>query len=198
MQIPYLKCEEIIMTSERAFGDYLMIDARKKLMQAYKHAGIKRFHDMNAGTLEYTHVKWLVSYYTYIVGTTDDTTRRDGYMFVSPFVFLKEYSQTTNKQANRWLKENGFEFTIQELEHVYDNAIHGIASEPLTRCVDDITTYVLPLFNHHQTYLNDSWPNSHQKAIDRVPWLKYDEHQDSLVRVGWAINDGNTYGVKYD
>ena len=187
-------------TSERAFDDYQTRDEQRKLLQAYKRAGIKRFHYTNSGTLEYTHFKWFVSYYTFIIGYTVDAVTKDVYMHVNPFVFMKdEYrnSQTTNRQANRWLAENGFEFTIQGLEHVYDNAINGIASYPMTRVVDGITTYVLPCFNTYQKYLNADWSNSHKRAIDKVPWLAYNEYK-SLVRVGWAINNGNTFGIKYE
>lgn len=194
-------CDYGICVSERAFDDYQTKEEHKKLMQAYKRAGIKRFHYTNSGTLEYTHFKWFVSYYTFIVGYTTNDVTKDVYMHVNPFIFLKdEYrkSPTTNRQANRWLNENGFEFTVQGLENVYKNAVNGIASYPMTRVVDDITTYVLPCFNHYQTYLNDSWPNSHQKVIDIVPWLAYNEHKDCLVRAGWSINDGNTFGVKYE
>lgn len=194
-------CDYRMCVSERAFDDYQTREEQRELLQAYKRAGIKRFHYTNSGTLEYTHFKWFVSYYTFIVGYTTNDVTKDVYMHINPFVFLKdEYrtSQTTNRQANRWLKENGFDFTIQGLENVYKNAVNGIASYPMTRVVDDITTYVLPCFNHYQTYLNDSWPNSHQKVIDIVPWLAYNEHKDCLVRAGWSINDGNTFGVKYE
>ena len=178
-------------TSERAFDDYQTRDEQRKLLQAYKRAGIKRFHYTNSGTLEYTHTTCFVSYYTFILEYEIDAVTKDVYMKVNPFVFMKESyrnSPTTNRQTNRWLAENGFEFTIQGLENVYKNAVNGIASYPLTRVVDDITTYVLPCFNHYQTYLNDSWPYSHQKAIDKVPLLAYNEHQNSLVRFGWSIN----------
>lgn len=193
-------CDYRYCVSERAFDDYQTREEQRKLLQAYRRAGIKRFHYTNSGTLEYTHV-WFVSYYTFILGYTTNDVTKDVYMHVNPFVFLKdEYrnSQTTNRQANRWLAENGFEFTIQGLEHVYNNAINGIASYPMTRFVDGITTYVLPLFDHFQKYLNDDGSHSHQRAIEKVPWLAYSEHQNSLVRVGWSINDGNTFGVKYE
>lgn len=194
-------CDYRYCVSERAFDDYQTREELRKLLQAYKQAGIKRFHYTNSGTLEYTHVKWFVSYCTFILGYTTDDVTKDVYMHVNPFVFLKdEYrnSQTTNRQANRWLAENGFEFTIQGLEHVYKNAVNGIASYPMTRVVDDIITYVLPCFNHYQTYLNDDGSQSHELAINKVPWLAYSEHQNSIVRVGWARNVGNTFGIKYE
>lgn len=80
-----------------------------------------------------------------------------------------------------------------------NNAIHGIASYPMQRYVEGTAAVlVLPRFNHCQGYINDSRPNSYQKAIDKVPWLAYSEYQNTLVRVGWAINDRNTFEVKYE
>lgn len=192
--------------SDRAFGDYLTRKETSELHKTYKRAGIKRFHYTNSGTLEYMHSKYtqatcFVSYYTFILEYEIDDVTKDVYMKVNPFVFMKESysnSPTTNRQTNRWLAENGFKFTIQGLENVYKNAVNGIASYPLTRVVDDITTYVIPYFNHYQTYLNDDDQQSHKLAIDRVPWLAYNEHQNALVRAGWSINDGNTFGVKYE
>ena len=188
--------------SERAFDDYQTREEQRKLLQAYKRAGIKRFHYTNSGTLEYTHFKWFVSYYTLILGYTTNDVTKDVYMHVNPFVFLKdEYrnSPTTNRQANRWLKENGFEFTVQELAHVYDNAIHGIASYPMQRYVEGTAAVlVLPRFNHCQTYINEDGSQSHERAIDKVPYLAYSEYQNTLDRVGWDINDKNTFGVKYE
>ena len=195
-------CDYRMCVSERAFDDYQTKEEQRKLLQAYKRAGIKRFHYTNSGTLEYTHFKWFVSYYTFIVGYTVDAVTKDVYMHVNPFVFMKESyrnSQTTNKQANRWLAENGFEFTVQDIARLYENAVHGIASYPMQRYVEGTAaTLVLPRFNHYQKYLNGGWPNSHERAIDKVPWLAYNEYQNSLVRVGWSINDGNTFGVKYE
>lgn len=195
-------CDYRYCVSERAFADYQTRDEQRELLKAYKRAGIKRFHYTNSGTLKYTHVTWFVSYYTFIVGYTTNDATKEVYMHVNPFVFMKESyrnSQTTNKQANRWLKENGFEFTVQGLAHVYDNATNGIASYPMQRYVEGTgAVLVLPRFNHYQTYLNAEWPNKHQKAINKVPWLAYNEYKNSLVRVGWSINDKNTFGVKYE
>lgn len=195
-------CDYRMCVSERAFDDYQTREEQRKLLQAYRRAGIKRFHYTNSGTLEYTHVKWFVSYYTFILGYTTNDVTKDVYMQVNPFVFLKdEYrnSPTTNRQANRWLAENGFEFTIQDIERLYDNATNGIASYPMQRYVEGTAaTLVLPRFSHCQTYINEDGSHSHQRAIEKVPWLAYSEHQNSLVRVGWAINDGSTFGVKYE
>ena len=194
-------CDYRMCVSERAFDDYQTKEEQRKLLQAYRRAGIKRFHYTNSCTLEYTHIKWFVSYYTFIVGYTTNDLTKDVYMHIDPFVFLKDYyrnSPTTNRQVNRWLAENGFEFTVQVLENVYKNAVNGIASYPLTRVVNGITTYVLPCFNHYQTYLNADYPNKHERAINKVPWIAYNEHKNTLVRVGWSINDGNTFVVKYE
>ena len=195
-------CDYRMCVSERAFDDYQTKEEHKKLMQAYKRAGIKRFHYTNSGTLEYTHFRWFVSYYTFIVGYTTNDSTKDVYMHVNPFVFLKNEfrnSPTTNRQTNRWLSENGFDFTINDIARLYDNAIHGIASYPMQHYVKGTAaTLVLPIFNHYQTYLNADWTNRHQKAIDKVPYIAYNEYQNSLIRVGWAINNRNTFGVKYE
>lgn len=195
-------CDYRMCVSERAFDDYQTRDEQRELLQAYRRAGIKRFHYTNSGTIEYTQCKWFVSYYTFILGYTFNDATKEVYMHVNPFVFLKdEYrnSPTTNRQANRWLQENGFEFTIQELAHVYDNAIHGIESYPMQRYVKGTAaTLVLPRFNHYQAYINDDGSQSHERAIDKVPLLAYSEYQNTLDRVGWAINNGNTFGVKYE
>lgn len=195
-------CDYRMCVSDRAFDDYQTKEEQRKLLQAYKRAGIKRFHYTNSGTIEYTQCKWFVSYYTFILGYSFNDATKEVYMHVNPFVFLKdEYrnSPTTNRQTNRWLAENGFEFTVQGLENVYKNAVNGIASYPMTRYVEGTAAVlVLPRFNHYQTYLNDSWQNSHKKAIDKVPLLAYNEYKDCLVRAGWSINDGNTFGVKYE
>ena len=185
-----------------AFDDYQTREEQHKLLQAYRKAGVKRFHYTNSGTIEYTQCKWFVSYYTFILGYTFNDATKEVYIHVNPFVFLKdEYrnSPTTNRQANRWLQENGFDFTIQELAHVYDNAIHEIESYPMQRYVEGTAaTLVLPRFNHYQAYINDDGSQSHERAIDKVPLLAYSEYQNTLDRVGWAINNGNTFGVKYE
>ena len=195
-------CDYRYCVSERAFDDYQTRDEQRKLLQAYRKAGVKRFHYTNSGTLEYTHFKWFVSYYTFIVGYTMNDVTKDVYMHVNPFVFMKDCyrnSQTTNRQTNKWLSENGFEFTIQDIAHLYDNAVHGIESYPMQRYVEDTAAVLVhPSFNHYQEYLNDDGSHSHQRAIYKVPWLAYNEYQNSLVRVGWSINDKNTFGVKYE
>ena len=178
-------------TNVWGFGDYQTRDEQHKLLQAYKRAGIKRFHYTNSGTLEYTTTTWFVSYYTFILGYTINYVTKDVYMHVNPFVFLKdEYrnSPTTNRQANRWLKENGFEFTVQRLAHVYDNAIHGIESYPIQRYVEGTTAALVhPYFNHTQTYLNEDGTQSYQRATNKVPRVRYNEYQNSLVRVGYDV-----------
>lgn len=195
-------CDYRMCVSEQAFGDYQTRDEQRKLLQAYRKAGVKRFHYTNSGTIEYTQCKWFVSYYTFILGYTFNDATKEVYLHVNPFVFLKdEYrnSPTTNRQTNRWLAENGFEFTVQDIAHVYDNAIHGIESYPMQRYVEGTAAVlVLPRFNHYQAYLNDDGSQSHEHAIEKVPWLAYSEYQNYIERVGWAINNGNTFGVKYE
>lgn len=194
-------CDYRMCVSDRAFADYQTQAEHKKLMQAYRRAGIKRFHYTNSGTLEYMHSKYtqatcFVSYYTFILEYEIDDVTKDVYMKVNPFVFLKdEYmnSSTTNRQTNRWLAENGFKFTIQDIAHLYDNAIRGIESYPMQRYVEGTATVLVhPYFSNYQTYLNDDGTQSHERSIDKVPWLEYNEQQSALVRVG------TTFGVKYE
>ena len=189
-----------MVVSDRSFGDYQTREEHKKLMQAYSKAGVKRFHYTNSGTLEHTTSTYFISYYTFILGYTFNDARKEVYMYVNPFIFMKESygnSPTTNRQTNRWLKENGFEFTVQELALLYDNAIHGIASYPMQRYIEgSAAVLVLPRFNHYQAYLDDDGSRSHKRAIYKVPRLEYSEYQNSLVRVGWSICVKNAYGVK--
>lgn len=185
-------CDYRYCVSERAFDDYQTREEQHKLLQAYKRAGIKRFHYTNSGTLEYTNSTWFVSYYTFIMGYTIDDRTNDVYMHFYPFVFMKDRyrnSQTTNKQCNRWLKENGFDFTVQDIAGIYDNAINGIYSNIiLQRYVKGTpATLVHPYFDLTQTYLNEDGTQSNQRATNKVPIVRYNEYQNSLVRVGYDV-----------
>lgn len=178
--------------SERAFGDYQTRDEQRKLLQAYKKAGMKRFHYTNSATLKYTKIEWFVSYYTFTIGYMIDDRTNESYICVNPFVFMKDCyrnSQTTNKQCNRWLEENGFEFTVQDIAYVYDNAIHGIDSNIiLQRYVKGTPAELVNLyFNHTQTYLNEDGTQSYQRATNKVPIVRYNEYQNSLVCVGYDV-----------
>ena len=191
-----------LCTSERAFGVYQTQAEHKKLMQAYRRAGMKRFHYTNSATLEYTHTTCLVSYYTWILDYYEiDGATKDVYMHVNPYVYLDEYrdSPTTTRQANRWLREHGFYFTLKDIAQVYENAIHGIESYPMQRYVEgSAAALVYPRFKHYQAYLNEDGTTSQHRAIEKVPVLDYDAHQNWLVRVGWSRSDKNTFGVRYE
>lgn len=174
------------------WGDALTKQGQRDLLHTYKSNGIKRFHYCNAGEIDYTHFKWFVSYYTYIIGYTQDVIDGTIYMHVNPYVFLKSSyidSRTTKKQTNRWLRENGFDFSMQSLETVYQNASHGYASYPLMHGAD----FVLPRFNHTQSYIDAR----HERVIDKVPYLKYSENHKALICVGEGIHTGNTFYVRY-
>lgn len=177
--------------SERAFDDYQTRDEQRELMQAYRRARMKRFHYTNSATLEYTHVTWFVSYYTFIFGYTIDNVTKNVFLYVEPFVFMKDSyrnSPTTNKQANRWLQEHGFEFTIKGISNVYNNSINGIASYPMQRYVKGNTAVlVLPVFNHTQIYLNEDGTLRYDRATNKVPNLAYNEYYNSLVRIGDTV-----------
>lgn len=178
-------------------GDSLTKQAQRDLLHAYKAAGVKRFHYCNAGELDYTHFKWLISYYTYIIGYTQNAISGIIYMHVNPYVFLKSRyidSRTTKRQTNRWLKETGFNFSMNSLETVYQNASHGYASYPLMHGDD----FVLPYFNHTQTYLGDNDLHKlHAVVINKVPYLKYSKDNKSLICVGESIKTDNTFYVRY-
>ncbi len=174
------------------WGDKLSKQGQQDLLHAYKDAGIKRFHYCNAGELDYEHFKWFISYYTYIIGYTQNAVSGTIYMHINPYVFPKSryiVSRTTKRQTNRWLRENGFDFSMQSLETVYQNASHGFASYPLMHGDD----FVLPRFNHTQSYIN----GKHDLVIDKVPYLKYNEDNKSLICVGESIHTGNAFYVKY-
>lgn len=174
------------------WGDKLSKQGQRDLLHAYKAAGVKRFHYCNAGELYYTHFKWFISYYTYIIGYIQDAIDGTIYMYVNPYVFLKSRyidSRITKQQTNRWLRENGFNFSMQGLETVYQIASHGYASYPLMHGDD----FVLPTFIHTQKYIN----GNNERVIDKVPYLKYSENNKALICVGEAINTGNTFYVRY-
>lgn len=178
------------------WGDALTKQGQRDLLHTYKAAGIKRFHYCNAGELNYTHFKWFVSYYTEILGYTQDAVSGTVYMHVHPYVFLKSRyidSRTTKQQTNRWLKEHGFDFSMQYLETVYLNALSNKPSYPLMHGAD----FVLPLFNHSQTYISDNGTKRCEHVINKVPYLKYSEDHKELICVGEAIHNGNEFYVRY-
>lgn len=179
------------------WGDRLTKQDQRDLLKTYKAAGVKRFHYCNAGELEYTHFKWFISYYTYIIGYTQNVIDGTIYMHVNPYVFLKSRyidSRTTKQQTNRWLKEKGFNFSMNSLETVYQNASNMFASYPLMHGAD----YVLPYFNHTQNYVSDNDLHTlHEFVINKVPYLKYSEDHKSLICVGESIKTDNTFYVRY-
>ena len=177
------------------WGDRLSKQQQHDLLKTYRANNIKRFHYCNAGELDYTTYKWFVSYYTYIVGYTPTAIDGTIYMHISPYVFLKSHyidSRTTKRQTNRWLRENGFDFSIQSLETVYQNASQGYASYPLMHGND----YVVPRFNNNKLYVGD-YGVRNEDVIDKVPFLKYSESKNALICVGETIDNGNTTYTKY-
>ena len=176
-------------------GDRLTKQGQRDLLHAYKAMGVKRFHYCNAGELDYTTYNWFVSYYTYIIGYRKTKIAGTIYIHISPYVFLKSRyidSRTTKKQTNRWLKEHGFDFSMNSLETVYLNALHGNASYPLMHGDD----FVLPRFNNNQLYVGE-YGVRNEDAIDKVPFLKYNEDKSALICVGERFDNGNTTYTKY-
>lgn len=177
------------------WGDKLTKQGQHDLLQTYKANDIKRFHYCNAGELDYTTYKWLISYYTYIIGYRKTKIAGNIFMHISPYVFLKSRyidSRTTKKQTNRWLRENGFNFSMQYLEIVYLNSLNNKPSMPLMRGAD----YVVPRFNNNQLYIGE-YGIRNEDVIDKVPFLKYNEDKSALICVGERIDNGNTTYTKY-
>lgn len=189
---PYKMC-----VSDRAYGDYLTREDEKELLNAYKSAGMERFHYMNAATLDYSEVSWLYSYYTAIVGTFYSTKTEHAYVFVSPYIWDAEYyyanSSTTKRQANRWLKERGFDFTVQGLRTAYGLHNQGLASSPL--CMDD-GTLVVPRYLHDDiTLARHGYAIRHERHSDTVPHVAYSDDGSALMVLGRDITDGNVHKV---
>ena len=177
------------------WGDKLTKQGQRDLLHTYKSNSIKRFHYCNAGELDYNTYKWFISYYTYIIGYRKTKIAGNIFMHISPYVFLKSRyidSRTTKQQTNRWLKENGFDFSMQSLETVYQNASHGYASYPLMHGDD----YVVPRFNNNQLYIGE-YGARNEDVIEKVPFLKYNEDKSALICVGETIYNGNTIYTKY-
>ena len=177
------------------WDDKLTKQGQRDLLHAYKAIGVKRFHYCNAGELDYKTYNWFISYYTYIIGYRKTAIAGTIYMHISPYVFLKSRyidSRTTKKQTNRWLREHGFDFSMQSLETVYQNASHGYASYPLMHGDD----FVLPRFNPNQLYVGE-YGVKNEDVIDRVPFLKYTEDKKAIICVGETIDNGNTTYTKY-
>lgn len=173
--------------SEYAFSEALTREDRTELKRAYRRAGIEPFHYMNAGTLNYSHVSWFVSYYTFIIGATYSEKTEHAYLHVNPFVWDTNpfvNSRTTNKQTNKWLHEHGFNVTVQGLRTCYRLANDGYASSPFY--MDD-GTLVVPFFNHTQTYLNNDGTRSHERITNDVPRVAYDDAGKTLLNIGRDI-----------
>lgn len=183
--------------SDRAYGDYLTREEQKELLHAYKSAGMERFHYMNAATLEYSEVSWFYSYYTAIVGTTYNIKTEHAYVFVSPYVWDYEncmFSSITNRQANRWLEERGFEFTVQGLRNAYRLHSQGLASSPF--CMDD-GTLVVPRYVHNEITLNKYGERNYHHHASEVPFVAYSDDGKALMVLGRDITEGNVHQVVY-
>nr|DAE45677.1 MAG TPA: hypothetical protein [Bacteriophage sp.] len=182
--------------SDRAYGDYLTKEEQKELLNAYKLAGMERFHYMNAATLEYSEVSWFYSYYTSIIGTFYSNKTEHAYVFVSQYVWDYEnsrFSSTTNRQANRWLEERGFEFTVQGLRNAYRLHSQGLASSPL--CMDD-GTLVVPRYMHDVVTLNKyGTALHHTNHVNEVPHVAYSDDGKALLVLGRDITNGNVHKV---
>ena len=191
---PYKMC-----VSDRAYGDYLTRDEEKELLNAYKSAEMERFHYMNAATLNYSKVSWFYSYYTAIVGAMYNANTGHAYVFVSPFIWDAGYyytkASTTKRQANRWLKERGFDFTVQGLRNAYGLHSHGLASSPLYK---DDGTLVVPRYLHNSITLTKHGTARHYHYYtNTVPYVAYSDDGKSLMVLGRDITVGNVHKIVY-
>lgn len=181
----------ITFVSEYAFSEALTREETKDLRKAYSAAGMVQFHSMNAATLELQDVSWFYSYYTAIVGAYYHEITECAYLFVQPFVWdtiAFANSRTTNRQTNRWLRERGFNVTVQDLRTVYNNAKHGNASYPLT--MDD-GTLVIPRFNYSQQTIDNYGNHNNERHCNEVPYLIYPDDASALVVCGKLVTRGN-------
>lgn len=177
------------------FNDYLTRDETRDLLKAYKYANMKRFHYMNAATLNLNSVKWLYSYYTAIIGASNDYSSKYAYLYVQPFIWDTEWSinsRTTNKQTNKWLYENGFNVTVSDLRAVYNLAKDGFASYPLTMNDGKL---VIPRFNYAQTRINRYGEFDYKNHCSEVPYLAYNDTSDALIVVGKFVHRGKECGL---
>lgn len=186
--------------SEFAFDDYLSREEQTDLLRTYRAANMRRFHYMNAATLDYSHVSWFYSYNTACIGAMFDERFERSYLFVMPFVYdEKDFrnSRTTNKQINRWLREHGYNVTVSGLRTVYSNAKNYYASYPLT--MDD-GSLVVPRFRHIQKYVNDDGSFSYDRVKSFVPHLAYNDDCSALVVDGTNVlsDDGSTEYLRHD
>ena len=186
-----------LCVSEHAFNDYFSRDETRDLRSAYRAADMKQFHYMNAATKKLTSVSWFYSYYTAIVGTsyTYNEYTEHANIFVQPFIFDTDYfrnSCTTNRQANRWLKERGFNVTVQELRTIYRNAIRGLTSHPI---YTNDGTLITPRFDNAQMMLDKYGKIDIHVHCDSVPHIEYNNDASALVAVGKFVQRSNVCGL---
>lgn len=184
-----------MFVSEYAFNEALTHEETTELRRAYKAAGMEQFHSMNAATLERTHVSWFYSYYTAIMAITKYDNYPIAFVYVQPFIWDTDYyrnSRTTNKQANKWLREHGCDFSVATLRHVYANAQQGLSSCPL-KMHDG--TIVVPRFNASQITLDASGNLSSDFHCNEVPFLKYSSDYNELLADDKYVHFGNVCGL---
>lgn len=145
-----------------AFSDYLKNDETTELHKLYRANGFKQFHYMNAAYREHTNRCEFYSYWTRIFYYEIRETYT--VLKVSPFIWNTDRyinSATTNRQANKWLFENGFDTSVQELREIYRVSVNAPVNKytpiyenvPIHYIRDDYN-YILPVFIQAQQTMN--------------------------------------------
>lgn len=210
MSATYTNGFGMFFVSEYAFSEALTRDERTELTQAYRKANVKRFHSMNAGTLELSQTSVFYSYYTELARLFYSVHTEHFMLFVSPFVYdTNAYanSRTSNRQLNRWLYEHGIETDVNRIRNYYKRACKsdiGNASEtfptiygvnPQNRTCDAIP--VTLRFSNEQHTLNTDGSFDCELTNARVPALTYSASDAHMFKVGTFVHRGNEFGLAY-
>lgn len=160
----------------------------KCLIKSYRKAGFKQFHTMHAAVKDMGVYKLLYSYYTCTVGVLANTYDGYAYVCVEPFIYdpcsFGGKSCTTDKQADRFFRENGFDFYVSQLRDIYRLAKFGHTSYPISMQDGRL---VVPIFLQYQYYLEPTGKESSNKHTTEVPHMKYSYSKTEL------ISDGRMY-----
>lgn len=196
--------------SECAFGAPLTIDDETTLARAYRKAGIKRFHAMNAGVLDLEQTCVFYSYYTELARLFYSVRSEHYTLVVAPFVYdtvTYANSRTSNRQLDRWLYESGIETGVKRIRSFYERACKsdiGNRSEtfpviygynPHHRDSDGVP--VLLRFANQQHTLNYDGTIDVELVNERVPALVYNSSEAHMYKVGVFVHRGNEFGLAH-
>lgn len=192
--------------SSYAFSDYMDREDEKKLLRAYRAAGMQRFHSMHAATMLDGDAAILYSYDTELARYFY-CEHSDRYcLVVSPFVydaarFCK--SVTSARQLNRWLHECGIEFDFARIRDYCNRAYTsdiGKDSETFRKIYarKPDSPYAAPVelvFLNEQHMLRPDGSISCKIVNSRVPYLAYNTTEEHMFKVGTYVHRGNECGL---